>query len=237
LDCWKYTKQFIENIKKIGNYRIIIIDNGSQIETKNGLAKMRNDKLIDVIYFENNRGVAYAWNIGVQRAIQKYKSKYILICNNDILLRQDTIKNLIKAIKIKNVALVTPTNTKKYDENPERLNEFKLPIKYKLEDSPDFSCFMITKKTYDKIGKFDENFWPAYFEDNDYHYRIKLKKLRGVKTNKSLYYHFGSMTTKEGGDIKQISNINYIKNREYFIRKWGGEPGKETYTKLYNIWA
>jgi len=228
LNCWNYTKQFIDNLDFSQFNKLIIINNGSNSENTLNLWQLSKNKQIDVIHHPNNIGVAPAWNEGTKRAIETYKSEYIIICNNDIIVRPDTIKNLIKGIKKPGIALITPTNTKDFDEEPKKLYEFLIPKKLKLTDNPDFSCFMITKKTIEKVGYFDENFWPAYFEDNDYHYRIKLAGLRGVKSNKSLYFHFGSMTIKSGGAIAVISNENYLKNQAYFVKKWGGLPGQKT---------
>lgn len=231
LDCWKYTIQFVNSLKDIDFVKLIIINNGSSPEETAKLNTLKNNPRIDILDNKKNIGVAPAWNQGVYYAITEYNPEYFLICNNDILLRKDTIKNLIKAIKMPDVVLATPTNTKNWNEDPEGLYTYLVPKIPRLYDEPDFSCFMIKKETLSIIGNFDERFWPAYFEDNDYHYRIKLAGKRGVKSNKSLYYHFGSMTIKEGEVIAKISNENYLINKQRFVDKWGGEPGHEIFTK------
>ena len=88
---------------------------------------------------------------------------------------------------------------------------------------------MVNSSTIEKIGWFDEKFYPAYFEDNDYHYRIRMNGFKAVKTNQALYFHFGSRTIKDDEKVKEKCNIGYAANREYYIQKWGGEPGKETF--------
>jgi len=53
--------------------------------------------------------------------------------------------------------------------------------------------------------------------------------LKGVSTNKALYFHYGSRTVKEGKEIKKTVNLAYLANRDYYIRKWGGKPGDEAF--------
>ncbi len=103
-------------------------------------------------------------------------------------------------------------------------------------EHPDFSGFMINKECWDKVGEFDVGFYPAYFEDNDYHHRIKIAGLKAICYPQAIYYHFGSATTNEafGPGKKAVTGTDFEKCRAYYNKKWGGLPGSETYKTPFN---
>jgi len=78
------------------------------------------------------------------------------------------------------------------------------------------------------VGRYDERFWPGYYEDNDYHYRLKLAGLEPVRVT-SAYTHDRSSTLARAEDAEVI-RLGAMKSHEYYIRKWGGAPGEERYT-------
>jgi GT2 family glycosyltransferase len=90
-----------------------------------------------------------------------------------------------------------------------------------------WSIFLLSRKTYTFVGQFDEKFYPAYFEDNDYRYRMELL---GVPITEAKYLnpivYRNSMTLSRN---KSILGTSFNDNRDYYIKKWGGVPGKEKY--------
>ena len=102
-----------------------------------------------------------------------------------------------------------------------RLNYSKI-----IGDSHNLCLF--SRKLYDTLGYIDVNFYPAYFEDNDYGRRAILSgELEMVRLNYSHYFHFWSRTIYE--ENMKVTNDKYFPmNKAYYIYKWGGEPGKET---------
>jgi len=79
-----------------------------------------------------------------------------------------------------------------------------------------WSCFFISKECINKIGLFDTKFYPAYFEDNDYAYRLKLNDTEhsNIKGLDPLVYR-KSMTIKKDPNL----NKDFSSNRRYFIQK------------------
>lgn len=97
-----------------------------------------------------------------------------------------------------------------------------------------FSCFMPTKAVVDKVGLFDEQFFPAYFEDNDYFYRMQLAgiKLEALQTNIT---HYPSSTLERyTPEQKEAHHGQFRSNQSYYIAKWGGTPHKEVYRSPFN---
>lgn len=96
-------------------------------------------------------------------------------------------------------------------------------------------CIGFTKKTFDLIGLFDEQFKPAYYEDNDFMYRIKLAGIHDVghaalpKVSLDTTCQGQAVTLKSGAITVRFDLLE-----DYYKRKWGGTPGKETYLTPFN---
>jgi hypothetical protein len=88
-----------------------------------------------------------------------------------------------------------------------------------------FSCFGFTIPLINKVGLFDENFEVAYFEDNDYHHRMREENIDASCDLWAPFSHYASRTVSESG-IQPIHDA-FRKNREYFRSKWGFVPGEE----------
>jgi|GEM_PF-1651637 len=86
-----------------------------------------------------------------------------------------------------------------------------------------FEAFCVTWAARELIGRFDATFFPAYYEDNDYARRAKLKGI-GIKHlgREIVESHVGSATIKSGFSVDSHSN------HLYYQRKWGGSPNQET---------
>lgn len=93
-----------------------------------------------------------------------------------------------------------------------------------------YYSFILPVKTYDFLGGFDENFYPAYYEDTDYERRLDLAAL--FKKIDSFLLPETLLTSKSGEKDKSLYDKIYM-CRRYYIEKWGGEPGKETVTENY----
>lgn len=83
----------------------------------------------------------------------------------------------------------------------------------------------ISRETVDRVGWFDENFWPAYHEDQDYHYRMKLAGIGRRNVLRASAEHLGSQTIAAGYECRN--------NDEYYRRKWGGDPGQERFLEPF----
>lgn len=182
--------------------------------------------------WRENRGCSKAWNQGFEQAV-KDKADYILIVNDDILFSSHAIDALVEEFEKQpeDVILFSAVNVAASCPTPETVFDFPRQ-ESNVAEHPDFSCFMVKPDFQEKIGKFDENFWPAYFEDNDTHRRINLLGYKALCTSGSAYYHVGSVSVQK--DETNTISGNFENNRNYFIRKWGGNPEAPTYDHPYN---
>jgi GT2 family glycosyltransferase len=233
-----YILGLLKTITTKYSYHIYLIDNHSDWQTKEALCELSGRDNITILFNDTNIGVASAWNQGIIAGIEEFSVDYAVILNNDILLHPLCIDSMIDALKANNFALVSAVDVCGDCSTPDEILKLKVPTRNFFVDAPNFSCYAISIATLSKLGRlekdieefpgmFDAKFYPAYFEDNDYHYRLKLVGMRGVKNNQALFYHFGSRTIKENEEIAEAINYSFLQNKERYIEKWGGEPGKE----------
>jgi GT2 family glycosyltransferase len=173
--------------------------------------------------WNHNRGVAAAWNEGMRRSLEM-GNQYAIISNDDASFTPGAIKRLYDEIKYKsNAVLVSPNQN-----NIGGDNEI-------VDGASDFFCFIVDiKKLTENVGWFDENIFPAYFEDNDMHRRITLAGLKNYVMADVRVNHVGSATQNFEPGNPVCPPHQFETNRAYFIQKWGGQPGNEQYTHPFN---
>lgn len=171
--------------------------------------------------WNENMGVSRSWNYGIEKANIE-NLDYALVCNDDIFFDQGTIVKLVEAMETENYDLVSAINRR--DHVPTEDTHYR--------EEPDFACFMVKTNFLDEFGEFDEKFSPAYFEDNDMHYRIKVAGGKAVCRADASFYHYGSVTQNwEGKQV--VTSPMFEANRAYYVEKWGGYPGSELFLEPF----
>jgi hypothetical protein len=156
-----------------------------------------------VIQNKSNIGVAASWNVMCKMAFHMGYS-HIAIINDDVISQKyaDDLEDYIDDIGA------------------------GLYLGYK-----NFSMFILSLKTYDLVGKFDENFKGAYFEDKDYLWRCKQE---GVIIEQSEILNPEVFYSSKSIEKDPSLNKNFESNKQYYIEKWGGVPSEEKFTKPFN---
>lgn len=97
-----------------------------------------------------------------------------------------------------------------------------------------FSLFAMRRRLVDQIGFFDEHFFPAYFEDNDYTWRMKLAGFKHhVVDGKADHVGSASLHCLPDEEQREFGRV-FDKLRLYYFQKWGGRPGEERYKRPFN---
>lgn len=86
------------------------------------------------------------------------------------------------------------------------------------------------KSVFDAVGYQDRNFIPLYFEDVDFGRRCFLAGLKNHNIGDWGIVHLGSATTKSTPDLYRQNLVTFQKNRDYYIKKWGGIMGTDEYS-------
>jgi len=169
----------------------------------NGNQNIAKPPNVEVIKQNTNIGVGASWNLLCNKIFDNPKNEYAVILNDDIYLGKSglDISNIIKS------------------------NKNSL-----IRSTIDWCAFIIPRSIHSQI-KFDECFYPAYYEDKSYEYRLKLAGVRMVKTPMLNPYLYQSSKTIEK-DISLFESSK--KNKELYIKMWGGLPEKEKFLNPYN---
>jgi GT2 family glycosyltransferase len=165
----KHRSFAIETLKhfKSSKHELVNIGVVNRLDTKftPGLVE-----LYDHIIQNTQNCLSKAWNIGIDYAL-KQGFDYVLCPNLDVVSRRDTIDSLIDlALQYPDALMWCPTEL---TGDKKALREFKADPNISLvPQSHSFSYFMIDKRLFAEVGRFDEDFIPAYFEDWDMRDRI-----------------------------------------------------------------
>lgn len=220
VNCLEYTRRMIDSVSvNCSEVKLVYIDNGSSSENQSILKtwkKMNPDIHSFSLGFNgHNAGVSFGWNQLIKIAL-KWEATKILICNNDIVFGRHTIPGMIDGYdrlrkEDDRTVMVTATNQTK---NPNELDSIQ--PKWAYHEHPDFSCFMITPESIKRIGFFNTDYDPAFFEDNDMHWRILLSGYKAFGTDFAPYSHIASRTRH--GNPNLVTHQRFRENKIKFFR-------------------
>lgn len=171
------------------------------------LSLLARQRRFTVLHQERNLGVSASWNLILRTGLSR-GHEWVCIGSNDTVLNPGSLKAAL--------------TLKKEDD-------------FGIWHLHAFNFFLMRKSTIDAVGWFDENFYPAYKEDQDYSYRCELaavKRLPGIPNCGA--NHFGSATIRSNAEYARRNQITQRWNSQYYKRKWGGEVGQETLRRPFN---
>ena len=180
------------------------------------------ESLGDAVYpyiidnWNDNRGVSGSWNEGMQRA-KADGHRYVVITNDDVIFSPGSLKAIYEAIIDTGAVTMSPNQNDHRDHSG-------------IQEGCDMFCFAVDiDQLVEAVGWFDQNFFPAYFEDNDIHWRMIQANVTPMLNTDAVVTHIGS-ATQNAGPLPVTSHQRFEKHRAYFIKKWGNSPGREIYT-------
>jgi GT2 family glycosyltransferase len=156
-------------------------------------------KKISVVNLPSNIGCSGAWNLIIKCYMN---APYWIITNNDVAFTPGLLKELAEKSKNQNYGII-------------KGKEFQ------------FDLFLIKDWVIQECGLFDENFYPAYLEDCDYHIRILNKNISiGYLEKQHLhgdqgYETSGSQTWRLDSSIADKLHSAHNINFYYIAEKWG----------------
>ena len=218
------------------NFKIILVDNQYN---KDELYELSRNKKIHIIKNKINHGFAKANNQGIKYAL-KNKYDYIMLLNNDTLIKNDLLKILIKHSNTLNQKIIQPLilnydGTKIWNAGGTINNFFGTFQTYKKgENFKNFKsnrhftdwftgcCVFIKSEIFNEVGYFDERFF-AYYEDVDFSIRLKANGYSVSMMNDSYLQHFESASSKsiyqnEGNLSPYVHYLN-IRNHILLLKK------------------
>lgn len=165
---------------------------------------------------ENN--VSMGWNRAIGRLIEK-GCDYVIVPNLDVVAKSNCIDNLVAYAESNRDTILVWTATQWNDPDIEAATE-----EPGHNPHPHFSFFMVDNRLFEEVGEFDENFRPAYNEDLDMHWRIRLAGYDAVGVLSARFFHHGSRAIAEDELLGRQNNVTHAANDAYFRAKWGYKP-------------
>ncbi len=204
-------------------FRLIIVDNGSDMPTADYLRSLANEKKEKVLLVRNNinQGFIKATNEGIKRS----NAPYICLLNNDTEVTEGWLEEMIKvAEKEKHVGIVNAnSNTLGCKLRPgQSLESLTNELKAHSGEHTILAwatgfCMLIKREVIDKIGLFDEIYGMGNFEDADFSKRAQKIGYSSVCAVASYVYH------RERRSFVRFKRFDrdFNRNKEIFYSKWG----------------
>jgi len=176
------------------------------------------DPRVTVIANEPRLCVAASWNQWLCQLFGRGEP-WALVVNSDVKLHPQTYEALVKTgapfitgvgVRLKRGKILEPPD-----------------LATPLRSHPDFSCFLVRREAFIRVGLFDEAFWPAYMEDWDYHRRMKLAGVPAMQAN----IPFIHLARSVGRSREIAKDLEYRRvTNQYYVGKWGAPWPDETLT-------
>lgn len=190
--------------------RVVIVNNNNVDETFNReLTQLAaRDARVTVLDQDYNLGVAASWNLLLQTAFEA-GCEWGVIASNDLELHPGALRAAAAVLGTGDVGV------------------------WHLSA---WNCFAISRAAIGRVGWFDENFYPAYKEDQDYSRRCECAGVRRANVPGAGGRHVGSATIHSDSEYQQANAATHGQyNVQYYLQKWGGDAGQETYLRPFNL--
>lgn len=215
----KLTRSCIDHIIKNTGYpyKLILIDNGSDLETRQYLENLKDNchAEINLVRNENNLGFVKAVNQGFGLS----DSAYVCIMNNDTEASPGWLERLVEfAESHKDVGIMNP----RCDGDPALSLEEHAEVfagqkgEYTEKNQCFGFCMLIKREVVDKIGYLDEVFGIGCYDDTDYSMRACMAGYRCVDVHSSYVRHIHSISFKAMGN----RDLLVAQCEKEYFKKW-----------------
>jgi GT2 family glycosyltransferase len=198
---------------------VMVIDNASTDGTCQYLASKRG--LSSISYVEQ-KSLSACWNAGL-RAAWATGHGHALVLNNDVEIRPDMYRLLLESRRPFVSGVSVLSSNRLYPDTDKSV----------FRPHPDFSAFLITKECFDKVGPFDESYYPAYCEDCDYHIRMHRAGVVAGCIDVPFLHHSSSTLKSASPDDRYAIERGAEENRQRFLEKYGCLPGSVEYSAIF----
>jgi GT2 family glycosyltransferase len=152
------------------------------------LEKPATVERLHVLRMPANFGVAASWNLAVK--CFPFDDRWF-ICSDDVEFRPGGLQQWLEQSSPDNVVVST--------------------------EWPFYQFFTVGENVVDRVGLFDENYFPANFEDDDFEWRCQSAgvEVRKIDVN---HGHVGQGTVRFEG-VNNRNNVTYPLNEDYYRGK------------------
>jgi GT2 family glycosyltransferase len=145
-----------------------------------------------------NLGVAASWNAMLERSMDAGDAA-LAIANDDVVLGERTFEAFAREIA----------------DHP-------------FVTADGWACFAQRADCTRRVGWYDEHFWPAYYEDNDYDLRLRRAGIVPRVVASDPIRHAGWTTVRRLGDPEWLKQARE-RNLRYLMEKWSPDDSNPTW--------
>lgn len=217
-------ENLFESVKLLINQvdKIIIVDNGSTLEKKkiiDSIGKLDKEK-IDIIFNEDNLGIATALNIGVKKALE-YGYDWILTMDQDSKSSYNMIEKMLQVYneidenKKKDILSIFPNFV---DERVQSIEENSVMASYEYVDADITSGNLLKAEVFDKVGFFDDSLF-IDLVDTDFCMRLNEKNIKMIKVRDAILYHSLGESQAVKSIFGKFNTSNHSALRRYYMTR------------------
>lgn len=162
------------------------------------------------------------WNESLRLAFHSLKLDYALVINNDLQLRPDTYRLLVAdggpfvtGVSVSDEKLLRSTDASSKSPHPS------------------FSCFLIRREVWERVGEFDEDYW-AWASDGDYHLRMERAGIKAYALAVPFLHEVSGTIKHADNATREALQKRSDDDRAMFIKKWGFSIGSKQYYEQFS---
>ena len=210
-------------------FEVIVVDD---LSTDVSAARLTEISGIRSIRNAENLGFVGSCNAGAEMA----RGEYVLFLNNDTVVTADWLEALLRCFDEEPTAglvgsrLVYPDGRLQEaggiifnDGSGWNYGRFEDPddTRFAFRREADYcsgAAIMLRRALFEQLGRFDQRYAPAYYEDTDLAFAVRAAGLKVFYEPRSRVVHFEGITagTDTGSGMKRFQVIN----QEKFLDKW-----------------
>ncbi len=213
-------KGVIFNVRELHRQvkKIVIVDNGSNSNSKKYIEQIRTSYKCKVIYNNENLGIATALNVGVRYAI-KHGYKWVATFDQDSTVTPNMLENMMKIYDSfpsrESLAIISPKHRDKNLIKYETRESFNRLSEYHSVMSVMTSGNLIKIDVFDKIGLFNDDLFIDYV-DHEFCFRCQMNKLQILEADNAVLNHREGYTQRFYFIGKRITITNHNYLRRYY---------------------
>lgn len=212
-----YLKKCLDSLTKYTqNYELVIIDNGSDKDTKQYLQECRKHFGFKLQTNKENMGFSYACNQGIKIST----CDWLCFLNSDTVLTFNWLGKLMKGFSMPNAGIVGPSTcfsggkqmiwplkARRMSMTQDDMNSVDTESGIVETEIYGF-CYTVSRKVIDDIGVFDVKRYPiGSAEEKDFSWRAEKAGYKSYHVRDSYVHHYGNKTFIEMGVSPQSIRV------------------------------
>ena len=202
--------------------KIIIVDNGSIEEKRKDISSIKDidNERIEIIFNEENLGIATALNIGVREAL-KQGFNWILTMDQDSKASKDMVEKMFEVynnIDEKERESILSIFPNFVDERIQSIEENSVMNTYEYVDADITSGNLVNAEVFDKVGFFDDSLF-IDLVDTDFCMRLNEKNIKMIKVRDAILYHSLGESQSVKSILGKFNTSNHSALRRYYMTR------------------